>query len=160
VLFLCTGNSARSIMAEAVMNRLGRERFQAFSAGTYPRGDVHPMTLEVLTEQGYEIQGLRSKSWKEFATPSAPPMDFIFTVCNQAAGEACPAWPGQPITAHWGFADPAVVHGDRAQQLAAFSSAMFQIATRIRLFLSLPIDKVDPMSLQTRLRDLNSPRRP
>ena len=157
VLFLCTGNSARSIMAEAVMNRLGRERFHAFSAGTHPRGDVHPMTLEVLTNQGYEVQGLRSKSWTEFAAPGAPPMDFIFTVCNQAAGEACPAWPGQPITAHWGFADPAAaVDGDRAQQLAAFSNAMFQIANRIRLFLSLPIDKVDPMSLQTRLRELNS----
>jgi arsenate reductase len=111
VLFICTGNSARSIMAEAMLNHIGRGAFRAFSAGTRPRGAVHPMTLEVLAERNYDTHGLRSKSWTEFAVPGAAPMDFIFTVCNQAAGESCPAWPGQPITAHWDFADPAGVVG-------------------------------------------------
>lgn len=154
VLFICTGNSARSIMAEVIMNHLGRERFKAYSAGSHPRGEVHPMTLEVLSGQRYDLGGLRSKSWTEFAEPDAPQMDFIMTVCDQAAGEACPAWPGQPITAHWGFADPAKVEGDREKQLRAFSNAQFQIANRIRLFMSLPIEKIDRMSLQTKLREL------
>lgn len=154
VLFICTGNSARSIMAEVIMNHLGRERFRAYSAGSHPRGEIHPMTQEVLSEQCYNLGELRSKSWEEFAQPGAPKMDFIFTVCDNAAGEACPAWPGQPITAHWGFADPAAVVGDHDKQHKAFMSAQTQIATRIRLFLSLPIDKIDRMSLPTRLREL------
>ncbi|CAJ0775968.1 Arsenate reductase [Ralstonia mannitolilytica] len=158
VLFICTGNSARSIMAEVIMNHLGRERFKAYSAGSHPRGEVHPMTLEVLSDQGYDLGGLRSKSWTEFAEPDAPQMDFIMTVCDQAAGEACPAWPGQPITAHWGFADPTKVEGDREKQLKAFSNAQFQIANRIRLFMSLPIEKIDRMSLQTKLRELGQQR--
>ena len=153
-LFICTGNSARSIMAEAILNHLGRDRFLAFSAGSHPRGEVHPLTLEVLAGQGYDVSALRSKSWTEFAAPNAPAMDFIFTVCDHAAGEACPAWPGQPITAHWGFADPATVVGDRERQLKAFANAQFQIASRLRILLSLPIDKLDRLSLQSNLRDL------
>jgi arsenate reductase len=158
VLFICTGNSARSIMAEVILNHLGRDRFKAFSAGSQPRGEVHPMTLEALSDQCYDLGGLRSKSWTEFAEPNAPQMDFIFTVCDQAAGEACPAWPGQPITAHWGFSDPTRVEGDRETQIKAFSSAQFQIATRIRLFMSLSIEKIDRMSLQTKLRELGQQR--
>ena len=154
VLFICTGNSARSIMAEVIMNHLGRDRFKAYSAGSHPRGEVHPITLEVLTHESYDLSGLRSKSWIEFALPDAPQMDFIFTVCDQAAGEACPAWGGQPITAHWGFADPTKVEGSKEQQLQAFNTAQFQIANRIRLFLSLPIDSLDRISLQTKLREL------
>jgi arsenate reductase len=154
VLFICTGNSARSIMAEAMLNHLGCGRFRAFSAGTHPRGGVHSMTLEVLTERHFDVDGLRSKSWTEFTVPDAPPMDFIFTVCNQAAGESCPAWPGQPITAHWDFADPAAVIGDYEKRRRAFVNAQHQIVTRIRLFLSLPLDKLDRLSLQTQLREL------
>lgn len=158
VLFICTGNSARSIMAEVILNHLGRDRFRAFRAGSHPRGEVHPLTLEVLAGQGYDVGGLRSKSWMEFAAPNASPMDFIFTVCDQASGEACPAWPEQPITAHWGFADPAAVVGDREHRLKAFTNAQFQIASRIRLLLSLPMDKIDRMSLQARLRELGERR--
>lgn len=158
VLFICTGNSARSIMAEAIMNHLGHGRFRAYSAGSHPHGAVDPVTLEVLAGEGYDVDGLRSKSWTEFAAPDAPKMDFIFTVCDQAAGEVCPAWPGQPITAHWGFADPTLVQGGRDCQLKAFSNVQFQIANRIRLFINLPIDKIDRMSLQTRLRKLGSDR--
>jgi arsenate reductase len=154
VLFICTGNSARSIMAEAILNRLRQDQFRAYSAGSHPRGEVHPLTLQVLSDRGYDIGGLRSKSWDEFVQPNAPKMDFIFTVCDRAAGEACPAWPGQPITAHWGFADPVAVSGDLAKQLKAFANTQFQIANRIRLFLNLPIEKIDRMSLQTKLREL------
>ena len=154
VLFICTGNSARSIMAEVMLNHLGRGSFRAFSAGTQHRGVVHPMTLKVLTERNYDVRGLRSKSWTEFATSDAPTMDFIFTVCNQAAGESCPAWPGQPITAHWDFADPVAVVGDHATRHRAFANTQHQIATRIRLFLSLRFDRLDRVSLQTQLRDL------
>lgn len=154
VLFICTGNSARSIMAEVIMNHLGRDRFKAYSAGSHQRGEVHSMTLEVLTYESYDRSGLRSKSWTEFSQPDAPLMDFIFTVCDQAAGEVCPAWGGQPITAHWGFADPTNVEGSKEQQLQAFNTAQFQIANRIRLFLSLPIDSLDRISLQTKLREL------
>ena len=157
-LFICTGNSARSIMAEVILNHLGRDRFSAFSAGGHPRGEVHPMTLEVLGGQGYDVRGLRSKSWAEFAAAKAPAMDFIFTVCDQATGEDCPAWPGQPITAHWGFADPAAVLGDHERQLKAFTNAQFQIASRIRILLSLPMEKLDRMSLQARLRELGERR--
>ena len=160
VLFICTGNSARSIMAEVILNQLGRGRFKAFSAGTHPRGAVHPMTLEVLTEQRYDVGGLRSKSWAEFTAATAPPLDFIFTVCNQAAGEACPAWPGQPITAHWDFADPAAAVGDHEKRRRAFVNAQHQIATRLRLFLNLPFDKLDRLSLQSQLRELGSANAP
>jgi arsenate reductase len=156
VLFICTGNSARSIMAEAILNHLGQGRFKAYSAGSQPRGEVHPMTLELLTSQHYDIDGLHSKSWNEFAQAGAPAMDFIFTVCDLAGGEACPVWPGQPLTAHWGFADPAAVTGDREKQFKAFTSAEFQIANCIRLLLSLPIDKLDRMSLQKTLREMDS----
>ncbi|WP_374515898.1 arsenate reductase ArsC [Niveibacterium sp.] len=154
VLFICTGNSARSIIAEAVLNKLGDGRFHAFSAGSHPRGSVHPMTLRVLAEQGYETAALRSKGWDEFAGPGAPTMDFIFTVCDKAAGEGCPAWPGQPITAHWGFADPAAVEGDDAQQHRAFAQVEFEIATRLRHLMSLPIASLDRLSLQNELRAL------
>ena len=154
VLFICTGNSARSIMAEVIMNHLGRGHFKTYSAGSHPRGEVHPMTLEVLNNGEYDLSGLRSKSWTEFAQPDAPPMDFIFTVCDQAAGETCPVWSGQPITAHWGFPDPAQQIGTVEEQRAAFSRVQFQIANRIRLFLSLPIDSLDRMSLQAKLREM------
>ena len=157
-LFICTGNSARSILAEVILNHLGRDRFKAYSAGSHPRGEVHLMTLEVLTDQGYDVTGLRSKSWNEFAAPDAPPMDFIFTVCDRAAGETCPAWPGQPITAHWGFADPAAVTGDREKQIKAFITAQFEIANRIRLLINLPIEKIERLSLQTQLRTLGQQR--
>src|SRR4029079_7722857 len=134
-LFIRSGNSARSIMAEVILKHLGNNRFRAFSAGSHPRGEVHPLTIQVLAGQGYAVDGLRSKSWIEFAGPSAKAMDFIFTVCDQAAGEACPAWPGQPITAHWAFADPASVVGNREQQIKAFTNAQYEIASRIRLLL-------------------------
>lgn len=156
VLFICSGNSARSIMAEVITNQLGQGRFAAYSAGSHPRGRIHPLTLEVLAAQNYPVAGLRSKSWSEFAAPGAPAMDFVFTVCDQAAGETCPAWPGQPITAHWGFADPANFVGNREAQLGAFKSVQSQIANRIRLMLSLPIEKLDRMSLQSRLRAMNA----
>jgi arsenate reductase len=157
-LFICTGNSARSIMAEAILNQFGKDRIRAYSAGSHPRGEVHPLTLKVLTERGYPVEGLRSKGWDEFARPDAPRMDFIFTVCDRAAGEACPAWPGQPITAHWGFADPVAVSGDPATQLKAFSNTQFQIATRIRTFLSLPLARIDRLSLQNQLRQMGQGR--
>lgn len=155
VLFVCSGNSARSIMAEAILNQLGLGRFRAFSAGSHPRGEVHPLTLEVLSSQGYAVSGVRSKSWSEFATADAPPMDFIFTVCDQAAGEVCPVWPGQPITGHWGFADPVAVSGTPEEQRKAFANIQLQIVSRLRLFLSLPLDKIDRLSLQTKLRELD-----
>jgi arsenate reductase len=150
-LFICSGNSARSILAEAILNRLGRGRFKAFSAGSHPRGAVHALTLEVLGSQGYDLRGLRSKGWSEFAAPDALTMDLVG---DQAAGEVCPAWPGQPVTAHCGFADPAAVAGDRATQLKAFANTQFQIANRIRLLLSLPLEKIDRISLQKQLREL------
>lgn len=154
VLFICTGNSARSIMAEAIMNNLGKEQFKAWSAGSDARGEIHPITLEVLSDQDYDVGNLRSKSWSEFVGSDAPKMDFIITVCDQGAGEACPAWPGQPITAHWGLVDPAKVEGDHEKRRDAFSRVQFQIANRIRLFMSLPIEKIDRMSLQKKLTEL------
>ncbi|MBC7859638.1 MAG: arsenate reductase ArsC [Burkholderiaceae bacterium] len=156
VLFICTGNSARSILAEVSLNQIGAGRFKAYSAGSHPRGEIHPLTLEVLAGQGYAIDGLRSKGWNEFVGADAPTMDFIFTVCDQAAGELCPAWPGQPVTAHWDFADPSKVTGEREAQLKAFKAAQSQIANRIRLFLSLPIDKLDRASLQAQVRELGA----
>lgn len=154
VLFICTGNSARSIIAEAVMNQLGQGKFRAYSAGSHPRGEIHPLTLELLTKHRYDVAGMRSKSWDEFAGPEAPAMDFIFTVCDKAAGEMCPAWPGQPITAHWGFTDPAAVEGDEDHKRQAFNRALMEISNRLRIFLSLPLEKIDRMSLQHELRKL------
>ncbi|MGM8061744.1 arsenate reductase ArsC [Vogesella indigofera] len=154
VLFICTGNSARSILAEAIITQLGQGRFRGFSAGSYPRGEVNPLALDLLQSHRHDVSALRSKSWDEFAVPEAPKMDFIFTVCDNAAGEACPAWPGQPLTAHWGFTDPSHVVGDEDTRRKAFSRTYMEIANRIRLFLSLPLEKIDRMSLQSELRKL------
>jgi protein-tyrosine-phosphatase len=151
VLFLCTGNSARSILAETVLNRLGRGRFHAYSAGSYPRGAVNPYALELLRRQNYPVGALRSKSWDEFAAPGAPDLDFVITVCDDAAGEVCPIWPGQPITAHWGLPDPAAVEGTEAEKRLAFADTMRLLHTRIGLFVSLPLQSLDEMSLQNRL---------
>ena len=148
VLFLCTGNSARSIMAEALVNHWGKGRFRGFSAGSMPKGEVHPMTLAVLRAYHLPIEGLRSKSWNEFAVPGAPEMDFVFTVCDQAANEVCPVWPGQPIVAHWGVPDPASVEGSDALRLAAFRDTFRRLDARIKLFLALPIDKLDRLVLK------------
>lgn len=152
VLFLCTGNSARSILAEAILNREGGGRFRAFSAGSFPKGEVHPAALALLDELKFPADGCRSKSWDEFATPDAPPLDFVFTVCDNAAGEVCPAWPGQPMTAHWGIEDPAAVEGDG--QHRAFFNAFCALQRRIGLFLALPLESIDELSLQTRLREI------
>ena len=151
VLFLCTGNSARSIFAEAVLSRLGAGRFRAYSAGSHPRGRVHPMALEVLRERRYDTSRLRSKSWDEFAKPGAPALDFVFTVCDDAAGEACPAWPGQPMTAHWGIEDPAAFEGPEDRQRRLFRRAYLELERRIDLFTNLPVGSLDRLSLQARL---------
>ncbi|HEX2943979.1 MAG TPA: arsenate reductase ArsC [Rhodopila sp.] len=149
VLFLCTGNSARSILAESILNHLGQGRFAAFSAGSFPKGQVHPMALRLLAEQGLPVTGLRSKSWDEFARAGAPAMDFVFTVCDQAAGEVCPIWPGRPVTAHWGIPDPAAVADDGAgRQMLAFREAFGLLERRIGLFLALPLASLNRMSLQ------------
>jgi len=152
VLFLCTGNSARSILAEAIINRDGAGRFNAFSAGSFPKGQVHPEALRLLNGLGYPTADFRSKSWDEFAEDGAPPLDFIFTVCDNAAGETCPVWPGQPVTAHWGIEDPAAIEGDRQPQ--AFREAYHALQRRIGLFLSLPLESIDEMSLQSKLREI------
>src|SRR6186713_1871886 len=156
VLFLCTGNSARSIMAEVLLNHLGKERFTAHSAGSFPTGRVNPFSIETLDHMGLSTTGLRSKSWDEFAKPGAPPIDFIFTVCDNAAGETCPIWPGKPVTAHWGVPDPASVEGSDAQKRAAFSDAAITLRRRIELFLALPLDELDNGSIQTRLREIGA----
>lgn len=152
VLFLCTGNSARSILAEAILNREGQGRFRAFSAGSFPKGEVHPMAIEVLQGLGYPTGDFRSKSWDEFAGPGAPEIDFIFTVCDNAAGETCPIWPGHPLTAHWGIEDPAAVEG--SGQRDAFVQAYHQLQRRLSLFLALPLASIDRMSLKTKLHDI------
>jgi protein-tyrosine-phosphatase len=152
VLFLCTGNSARSILAEAILNREGARRFRAYSAGSYPRGAVHPAALDLLNELELPTAGLRSKSWDEFAGPDAPRLDFVFTVCDNAAGEVCPVWPGQPMTAHWGVEDPAAVEGEGQER--AFWQAYQALQRRIQLFLALPIEDIDEMSLQHRLKEI------
>ena len=152
VLFLCTGNSARSILAEAIVNREGRGQFKAYSAGSHPKGQVHQMALETLDEMGFLTEGYRSKPWDEFAAEGAPPLDFVFTVCDNAAGEVCPAWPGQPMTAHWGIEDPAAVEGDGQRQ--AFRNAFYALQRRIGLFLALPLESIDELSLQTQLREI------
>ena len=154
VLFLCTGNSARSILGEAVMNHLGDQRFRAFSAGSNPKGQVHPMTLETLAKAGVSTQGLRSKSWDEFAVADAPQLDFIFTVCDNAAGETCPLWPGKPMTAHWGIADPAAVPGPEFKQRAAFEDALRFLRNRITAFTSLPLSSIDRMTLTSKLKSI------
>lgn len=154
VLFLCTGNSARSILAESLLNHLGKGRFRAYSAGSHPTGQVNPAVLHLLRQQGLPVDGLRSKSWDEFATPEAPALDFVFTVCDNAAGEVCPVWPGQPMTAHWGIEDPAAVEGSDEALQAAVSSAYRLLSRRISLFVSLPIQKLDGLSLQTQLEDI------
>jgi arsenate reductase len=152
VLFLCTGNSARSILAEAILNHEGSGHFQAFSAGSHPKGEVHPQAIRQLAECGLPAHGYRSKSWDEFGADGAPRLDFVFTVCDDAAGETCPAWPGQPMTAHWGIPDPAAAPPERQER--AFAEAFFALQNRIRLFLSLPLATIDSMSLQTKLREI------
>jgi arsenate reductase len=151
VLFLCTGNSARSIMAEAVLNRMGKGRFKAFSAGSHPTGIVNPHALEALQANGNGIEGLRSKSWDEFAAPGAPQMDFIFTVCDKTAAEQCPVWPGKPISAHWGIEDPAAFHGPEEKVRAKFRSVLSHLSRRIELFLALPTENLRESSLRDEL---------
>jgi arsenate reductase len=155
VLFLCTGNSARSIMAEVLLNHRGRGRFRAFSAGSQPKGEVHPLTLEILARAHLPTEGVRSKSWNEFSGPNAPPLDFVFTVCGNAAQELCPHWPGQPMTGHWGVDDPALVDGPEERRLRAFNRALHELDARIQLFTSLPLESLDKMTLAERLRDIS-----
>ena len=152
VLFLCTGNSARSIMAEALLSDWGRGRYRALSAGSHPKGAVHPYTLDLLRQLKVPTDGLRSKSWDEFARPASPDLDFVFTVCDQAAGEVCPIWPGQPITAHWGFPDPAAFDGTEAEKRAVFADVFRQIENRIKIFCALRTDKLSRLALQRELR--------
>jgi len=154
VLFLCTGNSARSIMAEAILNKLGAGKFRAYSAGSQPRGRLHPETLRLLEGLGYDTSGFRSKSWGEFAEPGAPLLDFVFTVCDDAAGETCPVWPGQPMTAHWGVPDPAQAKGNPAEIALAFKDAYRMLNQRIGIFTSLPLRSLDQLSLQKKLREI------
>lgn len=154
VLFLCTGNSARSIMAEAIMNRLGDMRFRAFSAGSHPKGEIHPYTTDLLKNLNYKTDDLRSKNWEEFTSPDAPPLDFVFTVCDQAAREACPVWPGQPMSAHWGVPDPAAEEGNEAERRVAFSDAFRMLNNRISIFTNLPLSNIDRLSLQRRLDEI------
>lgn len=151
VLFLCTGNSARSIFAERIIDRWGQKKFKGYSAGSQPVGEVNPSTLAILRRQNYETLGLSSKSWEEFAKADAPHMDFVFTVCDKAAHETCPAWPGQPMTAHWGIPDPAAVEGDSAEKMMAFRRAFFELENRIKIFVSLPIHSLDELKLQQEL---------
>ncbi len=154
VLFLCTGNSARSIIAECLLNRYGQGRFTAFSAGSHPAGQVNPYALDLLRNQNYPTDALRSKDWAEFAAPGAPELDFVFTVCDNAAQEVCPIWPGQPMTAHWGVPDPAAVEGSEAVKRAAFADTMRMLTQRISIFTSLPLKSLDKLSLQKRLDDI------
>jgi arsenate reductase len=156
VLFLCTGNSARSIMAEALLAQKGQGRFRAYSAGSRPKGQVHPLAIETLQRMNLPVDGLRSKSWEEFAGPAAPRLDFVFTVCGNAARESCPTWPGQPMTAHWGVDDPAAVEGTREEQLRAFVNALTALDARIKLFSALPVESLSRMSLQTRIREIGT----
>jgi arsenate reductase len=154
VLFLCTGNSARSILAEAIMNHRSKGRFKAFSAGSHPKGAVHPLALALLERMGIANQGLRSKAWDEFAQPGAPPLDFVFTVCDNAAGEVCPHWPGQPMTAHWGQPDPAAVEGTDLDKTSAFRDAFRMLERRIALFTALPIASLDRLALGNKIREI------
>jgi arsenate reductase len=151
VLFLCTGNSARSIMAEAVLNRAGQGKFRAFSAGSQPRDQIHPYTLALLRKMHYDVSKARSKSWLEFSQPTSPKLDFVFTVCDNAASEVCPVWPGQPMTAHWGVPDPVAATGNEAEIGLAFADALRMLTNRIEIFVSLPLAKLDKLALQKRL---------
>lgn len=156
VLFLCTGNSARSILAESILNSEGKGRFRAFSAGSYPKGQVHPLALETLKAMGYPSEGFASKSWDVFAEPGAPQMDFIFTVCDNAAGEACPVWPGHPMTAHWGVEDPAAVEGSEFEKGQAFSQVARFLKNRIMAFVSLPLESIDKLALKSHLHRIGA----
>lgn len=159
VLFLCTHNSARSVIAEAVMNDLGKGRFKAYSAGSQPKGQVNPHSIDMLAKLNYDVSGLRSKSWNEFAAPGAPELDFVFTVCDDAANETCPYWPGQPMTAHWGLPDPSRTEGTEAEIRAAFADTHRMLYQRISIFLNLPLESLDKMSLQQRLDGIGRMRR-
>ena len=163
VLFLCTGNSCRSILAEAILNRVGKGRFKAYSAGSLPKGEVNPYAIALLKRLNHATEGLRSKAWDEFSrstNPDAPDLDFVFTVCDNAAGEVCPVWPGQPMTAHWGMADPSEVKGTDAEISFAFNDAYRQLANRLNIFVSLPIASLDKLSLQKRLEDIGTAAQP
>jgi protein-tyrosine-phosphatase len=154
VLFLCTGNSARSILAECILNREGKGRFRAFSAGSHPKGQVHPFAIELLKKLNHPTAGLRSKDWEEFAVPGAPAMDFVFTVCDNAANEVCPVWPGQPMTAHWGLPDPAAAEGTEAERHLAFADVYRMLLNRISIFTNLPMRSLDRLALQKRLDEI------
>lgn len=154
VLFLCTGNSARSVLAEALLNHLGHGRFRAYSAGSRPLGQVNPFALELVQELGFAPTDFRSKSWNEFALPTAPALDFVFTVCDNAAGEVCPVWPGQPMTAHWGIEDPAAVTGSDIDKRRAFATALRHLRRRIELFINLPLAAIDSLALQKRIDEI------
>jgi arsenate reductase len=154
VLFICTGNSARSVMAECALNRWGAGKFHAYSAGSHPQGKVHPMALKLLNKLNYSTAGLRSKDWHEFAQPDSPPLDFAFTVCDKAAGEVCPVWPGQPMTAHWGAEDPAAFVGTEEATYQFFKNVFLQLESRIKIFVSLPFRSLDKMSLQKKLDEI------
>jgi protein-tyrosine-phosphatase len=156
VLFLCTGNSARSILAEAILAREGKGKFNAYSAGSQPKGTVHPYALDLLKKLNHPTANLRSKSWDEFAQSDAPELEFVFTVCDNAAAEVCPIWPGQPMTAHWGIPDPAAVEGSEAERRLAFAEAYRQMSNRISIFVSLPLQSLDRLSLQKRLREIGN----
>ena len=160
VLFLCTGNSARSVMGECILNRLGRGRFRAFSAGSHPKGEINPHTIETLKKLNYVTDDLRSKSWDEFAVPGAPELQFVFTVCDQAAQEVCPLWPGQPMSAHWGIPDPAAVEGNEAERRIAFADAYRMLFNRISIFVNLPMASLDRLTLQRRLDEIGRQGRP
>ena len=157
VLFLCTGNSARSIMAEAILNRDGQGRFKAYSAGSHPTGAVRPEALSLLKKLNFKTEGLRSKDWAEFAEPGAPVMDFVFTVCDHAAREACPVWPGQPMSAHWGLPDPAAAEGNETERMLAFNEAFRMLNNRISIFMNLPMTSLDRLSLQKKLDEIGQP---
>jgi protein-tyrosine-phosphatase len=159
VLFLCTGNSARSIMAEAILNRMGTGKFRAYSAGSQPTGKVNPLALNLLRKTNYDVSKLRSKSWDEFATPDAPPLDFVFTVCDDAANEVCPIWPGQPMSAHWGLPDPAKAQGTDAEKAFAFDDCFRMIHQRISIFVNLPLESLSKLSLQKHLDEIGKMRR-
>jgi len=158
VLFLCTGNSARSIMAEALLRHWGKDRFRAFSAGSHPKGEVHPLALDVLRRNRIRTDALRSKSWDEFATPDAPPLDFVFTVCDRAAAEICPIWPGQPMTAHWGLSDPAAMQGTEEERARAFNTTFRELDARVKIFTSLRLELLDRLALQRQLDDIGKMR--
>jgi protein-tyrosine-phosphatase len=159
VLFLCTGNSARSIMAEAILNRAGSGKFRAYSAGSYPTGKINPLALNLLRKTNYDVSGLRSKSWDEFAGAGAPKLDFVFTVCDDAANEVCPIWPGQPMTAHWGLPDPAKAQGSEAEKAFAFDDCFRMLNQRISIFVNLPIESLSKLSLQRHLDQIGGLRR-